>query len=172
VVVEPIEAGRAKERQADDAHAVDGAAAEGGLEGGFEAAAGGLGRADVGAHAHGHADVGRDAAEARADEEGDGREGEAAEPVDGRPDDDEDEDAHKADGAKLPVEVGHGARPDCGADFLHSLIAGRQADDVAGEREGEEDGQHGRREGAQEFQGQRHLHVLPRAGPRSPRSSW
>ena len=51
-----VVAGHAEQRQADDEHAGDGAAAEGDVERRADAAAGGLGHAGVGAHRDVHAD--------------------------------------------------------------------------------------------------------------------
>ena len=68
-----VVAGDAEQREADDEHAGDGAAAEGDVERRADAAARGLGHAGVGAHRHVHADVAGGAGQDAADQEADRR---------------------------------------------------------------------------------------------------
>ena len=84
-----------------------------------EAAAGGLGGADVGAHRDEHAGVAGGAGEHRADQEADGdRQAEQA------GDDEEDHRAGDGDRGVLPAQVGAGAFLDRAGDLLHPGIAG------------------------------------------------
>ena len=68
---DPVVAGDAEQREAGHEHAGDGAAAEGDLERGGDAAARGLGHAGVGAHRDVHADEAGGAGEGAADHEAD-----------------------------------------------------------------------------------------------------
>ena len=116
----------AEQRQADDEHAGDGAAAERGLQRRRDAAAGGLGDAGVGPHRDVHADeagrAGQDAADQEADRHVDVLQ------------EDQDDEQHQRDAGDdgvLAVQVGARALLDRAGDLLHPLVARRQRQQLA-----------------------------------------
>ena len=116
-----VVAGDAEQREADDEHAGDRAAAEGGVQRGRDAAAGGLGDAAVRAHRDVHADEAGGRGQQAADREAD-RDRDALQ----RDQDDEQDDADDADRRVLAAQVRGGAFLDGLRDLHHALVARRQ----------------------------------------------
>jgi hypothetical protein len=119
-----VVAGHAQKAQAHDQQPRNGAAAEGHLHGGVQAASGGLGGTHVGAHRDVHADVAGQSGEHRADGEPDGG-GQTQEGSDQEAENDADD----GDGGVLAVQVGRGAFLNRGGDLLHALRAGGLGED-------------------------------------------
>ena len=132
---DPVVAGDAEQREADDEQAGDGAAAEGDVERGADAAARGLGDAGVGPHRDVHADVAGGAGEDAADHEADGDVAVLDEDQG-----DEQDHADPGDDRVLAVQVGPRALLDGAGDALHLGVARR-------EREQRSCGQHAVRHG-------------------------
>ena len=125
-----VVAGHAEQREAHHEQAGDGAAAEGDVERGADAAAGGLGHAGVGAHRHVHADVAGGAREDAADHEADGDVAVLDEDQgDGQ------DDAHGGDDRVLAVQVGARALLDGAGDALHLGVARREGEQRAGSQQ-------------------------------------
>ena len=102
----PEEARNREQRQSGHQHAGDGAGAEGGGEAFLEAAAGGLGGADVGPHRNIHADEAGGARQDRTDQESDGRE-----PAEKDEDQDRDDNADDGDRGILAARDRRGRPP-------------------------------------------------------------
>ncbi|VXB37794.1 hypothetical protein LUTEI9C_150031 [Luteimonas sp. 9C] len=119
--------GHAQQAEADDQHAGDRAAAERDVHGRTDAAACGLGRADVGLHRHVHADVARRARQHRAEQEAD-----AGGPPQEHTDEDEQHRADDGDRQILSIEIRAGAFLDRACDVLHPCVPGRLPVDPAG----------------------------------------
>ena len=117
-----VVAGDAEQAEADDEQARHRAGAEGDVERGRHALAGGLGRAHVRAHGDVHADEARGRREHRADEEAD--RGAPAELV-VEPEQQERHDRHDRDRPVLLAEVRGGALLHRACDLLHALVARR-----------------------------------------------
>ena len=129
-----VVAGDAEQAESDDQDAGDGAALEGDVERGRDAAPGGLGDARVGAHRHVHADVARRSGQDRADQEAEGLlPAEGARDGVGEQEQRRDHDRDDADGAVLPVQVGVRALLDRSLDLAHALVARRLLEDPGGQ---------------------------------------
>ncbi len=114
---DPVVAGDAEQRQADDEQAGDRAALEGDVERGADATAGRLGDARVRAHRHVHADEARRTGEDASDDETDRR----VEVLD-QPDRDRERHGYCRDDRVLTIEICPGALLDGSGDLLHSIV--------------------------------------------------
>ncbi len=110
--------GNAKQREAGNQHAGNGARFEGDIEAGAKAVGCGLRGAQIGAHGNMHADKPGDAGQYRADNETDGRDG--RQQIPGENGDDQSDDG---DGEILTGEISLRTFTDKTCYFTHTLVA-------------------------------------------------
>ena len=132
---DPVVAGDAEQRQADDQQAGDRAAFEGDVERRRHAAAGRLGDARVGPHRDVHPDEAGRAGERGADHEAD-----RGLVVLQEPEQDRDRHGDRGDDRVLAVQVGLGAFLHGARDFLHPVVARRLRKQALGDDKSVDDG--------------------------------